>query len=158
MGNDYLSVMVQSLQKKVRILDGIIEKNKEQHQILEQEEFDADAFEVNVQEKSDLVDQIIFLDEGFEDLYGRVKTVVEAEKQEHKEEILLMKQLITEITEKSVTIQSEEIRNRRLMELRFSQERKKVRNRKNTSAVANQYYKSMSKLEHVDAQFMDRKK
>ena len=86
MGNDYLSVMVQSLQKKVRILDGIIEKNKEQHQILEQEEFDADAFEVNVQEKSDLVDQIIFLDEGFEDLYGRVKAVVEAEKQEHKEE------------------------------------------------------------------------
>lgn len=158
MGNDYLSVMVQSLQKKVRILDGIIDKNKEQHQILEQEEFDTDAFEVNVQEKSDLVDQIIFLDEGFEDLYGRVKAVVEAEKQEHKEEILLMKQLITEITEKSVTIQSEEIRNRRLMELRFSQERKKVRNRKNTSAVANQYYKSMSKLEHVDAQFMDRKK
>ncbi len=158
MDNNYLDVMIQSLQKKVRILDGIIEKNKEQQKILEQDELDADAFEGNVKSKSELVEQIDFLDQGFEELYGRVKTAIEAEKQEHKEEIRLMKQLITEITEKSVTIQSEEIRNRRLVESRFAQERKKVRTRKNTSTVANQYYKNMAKLNYVDAQFMDRKK
>lgn len=158
MGNDYLSIMIQSLQKKRKILDEIIEKNKEQHQILEQDDLDADAFEENVQLKSDLVDQIDFLDDGFEELYGRVKSVIEAEKQEHREEILLMKQLITEITEKSVTIQSEEARNRRLVEHRFAQERKKVRSRKNTSTIANQYYKNMSKLNFIDAQFMDKKK
>lgn len=158
MGNDYLSIMIQSLQKKRKILDEIIEKNKEQHQILEQDDLDADAFEQNVQLKSDLVDQIDFLDDGFEELYDRVKSVIEAEKQEHREEILLMKQLITEITEKSVTIQSEEARNRRLVEHRFAQERKKVRSRKNTSTIANQYYKNMSKLNFIDAQFMDKKK
>lgn len=158
MDNNYLDVMIQSLQKKVRILDGIIEKNKEQQKILEQDELDADAFEGNVKSKSELVEQIDFLDQGFEELYGRVKTAIETEKQEHKEEIRLMKQLITEITEKSVTIQSEEIRNRRLVESRFAQERKKVRTRKNTSTVANQYYKNMAKLNYVDAQFMDRKK
>lgn len=158
MGNDYLNVMIQSLQKKIKVLDGIMEKNKEQHQILEQEELDANAFEQNVQEKGELIDQINFLDEGFEELYDRVKAVIEKEKQEHKEEILLMKQLITEITEKSVTIQSEEVRNRRLVETRFAQERKKVRSRKNTSAVAKQYYANMAKLNYVDAQFMDKKK
>lgn len=82
MGNDYLNVMIQSLQKKVKILDEIMKKNKEQHQILEQEELDADAFEENVQEKGELIDQINFLDEGFEELYGRVKAVIEKEKQE----------------------------------------------------------------------------
>lgn len=158
MGNDYLNVMIQSLQKKVKILDEIMEKNKVQHQILEQEELDADAFEGNVQEKGELIDQINFLDEGFEELYGRVKAVIEKEKQEHKEEILLMKRLITEITEKSVTIQSEEIRNRRLVETRFAQERQKVKNRRATSAVAKQYYANMAKLNYVDAQFMDKKK
>ena len=66
MGNDYLSIMIQSLQKKRKVLDEIIEKNKEQRRILEQEDLDADAFEQNVKLKSDLVDQIDFLDEGFE--------------------------------------------------------------------------------------------
>ncbi len=158
MGNDYISIMAQSLQKKLGVLDGIIEKNVEQRQILEQEELDADAFEQNIKLKSDLVDQIEFLDEGFEELYGRVKSLMETEKQQHKEEIQLMKQLIKEITEKSVTIQTQEARNRKLVEQRFSQERKKVRSMRNTSTVANQYYKNMSKLNVVDAQFMDKKK
>lgn len=158
MENDYISIMVQSLQKKLEVLNGIIEKNVEQRQILEQEELDTDAFEQNIKLKSDLVDQIEFLDDGFEELYGRVKSVIETEKQEHKKEIQLMKRLITEITEKSVTIQSQEARNRKLVEQRFSQERKKVRSMRNTSTVANQYYKNMSKLNVVDAQFMDKKK
>lgn len=158
MGNDYISIMVRSLQKKLEVLNGIIEKNVEQRQILEQEELDTDAFEQNIKLKSDLVDQIEFLDDGFEELYGRVKSLIETEKQEHKEEIQLMKQLITGITEKSVTIQSQEARNRKLVEQRFSQERKKVRSMRNTSTVANQYYKNMSRLNVVDAQFMDKKK
>ena len=158
MGNDYISIMVQSLQKKLEVLNGIIEKNVEQRQILEQEELDTDAFEQNIKLKSDLVDQIEFLDDGFEELYGRVKSLIETEKQEHKEEIQLMKQLITGITGKSVTIQSQEARNRKLVEQRFSQERKKVRSMRNTSTVANQYYKNMSRLNVVDAQFMDKKK
>ena len=158
MGIDYISIMVQSLQKKLEVLNGIIEKNVEQRQILEQEELDTDAFEQNIKLKSDLVDQIEFLDDGFEELYGRVKSLIETEKQEHKEEIQLMKQLITGITEKSVTIQSQEARNRKLVEQRFSQERKKVRSMRNTSTVANQYYKNMSRLNVVDAQFMDKKK
>lgn len=158
MGNNYVSVMIQSLQKKVQVLDEIIEKNKEQQQILEQEEFDGGAFEQNVEEKGNLIDHINFLDEGFEELYSRVKAVLETEKQAHKEDILLMKQLITEITEKSVTIQSEEVRNRRLVERRFSQERKKVKSMRNSSTVAKQYYTNMAKLNYVDAQFMDKKK
>ena len=158
MGKEYLSVMIQSLQKKSKILDGIIQKNMEQHQILSQDTLDAEAFEQNVQEKRDLVDQINFLDEGFEELYGRVKSVIEAEKQAHREDILLMKKLIAEITEKSVSIQSEEVRNRRMMEHRFSQERKKVHAKRSTSAAANQYYKNMARLNYMDAQFMDKKK
>jgi len=158
MGKEYLSVMLQSLQKKSKILDGIIQKNMEQHQILSQDTLDAEAFEQNVQEKSDLVDQINFLDEGFEELYGRVKSVIEAEKQAHREDILLMKKLIAEITEKSVSIQSEELRNRRLMEHKFSQERKKIHVKRSSSVAVNQYYKNMAKLNYMDAQFMDKKK
>lgn len=158
MDNNYLNIMIQSLQKKVKILDDISEKNKEQRQFLGQEELDVDAFEQNVLEKSGLIDQINLLDDGFEELYGRIKDVLEREKQEHKEEILQMKQLITEVTERSVTIQSEEARNRRLLETKFSQERKRVRNLRSSSEVTKQYYQNMTKLSFVDAQFMDKKK
>lgn len=158
MDNNYLNIMIQSLQKKVKILNSVSEKNKEQRQLLEQEELDVDAFEKNVLEKSELIDQINLLDDGFEELYGRIKNVLEKEKQEHKEEILQMKQLITEVTEKSVTIQSEEARNRRLLETKFSQERKRVKTLRSTSEVTKQYYQNMTKLSYVDAQFMDKKK
>lgn len=158
MDSNYLNIMIQSLQKKAKILNSISEKNKEQRQLLEQEELDVDAFEQNVLEKSKLIDQINLLDDGFEELYGRIKDVLEKEKQEHKEEILQMKQLITEVTERSVTIQSEEARNRRLLETKFSQERKRVKTLRSTSEVTKQYYQNMTKLSYVDAQFMDKKK
>ena len=72
--------------------------------------------------------------------------------------IELMKKLIAEITEKSVSIQSEELRNRRLMEDKFSQERKKIHAKRSSSVAVNQYYKNMAKLNYMDAQFMDKKK
>ncbi len=158
MENEYLDIMIQSLQKKAKVLDGILAKNQEQREILEREELDADALEKNMQEKSDLVDQINPLDEGFEELYARVKEVLDRERPKHTDEIAQMQRLIAEITEKSVSIQSGEARNRRLMETKFSQERKRARKKRMTSTVTRQYYQTMTKLNVVDAQFMDKKK
>ncbi len=153
-----MDIMVRSLEKKSKVLDGIIAKNQEQKGILESEDLDLDALERNMQEKSELVDQINLLDDGFEDLYDRVKAVLDKGRQEHKDEIRAMQRLIAEITEKSVSIQSGEARNRRLVETKFSQERRRVKSRKMTSAVTKQYYQTMTKLNVVDAQFMDKKK
>ena len=158
MENEYLDIMIQSLQKKAKVLDGILAKNQEQREILEREELDADALEKNMQEKSDLVDQINPLDEGFEELYARVKEVLDRERPKHTDEIAQMQRLIAEITEKSVSIQSGEARNRRLMETKFSQERKRALKKSMSSTVTRQYYQTMTKLNVVDAQFMDKKK
>ena len=50
--NSYIQVLIQSLHQKVEALDSIIEKNKEQYEILSAEEADMDAFEKNRGKKS----------------------------------------------------------------------------------------------------------
>ena len=71
--NSYIQVLIQSLHQKVEALDSIIEKNQEQYEILSAEEADMDAFEKNIDEKSQYIDKIVFLDDGFEEIYTRVK-------------------------------------------------------------------------------------
>ena len=81
--NSYIQILIQSLQKKITALDNIIVKNQEQYEILSVEEADMDAFEKNVTEKSQYVDEIIFLDDGFEEIYGRVKEELDENKAAH---------------------------------------------------------------------------
>ena len=69
-----------------------------------------------------------------------------------------MKQLITEITDRSTTVQTQELRNRDLAVKRFSSVKGNIRHARASNQVASQYYKSMSKLNTVDSQFLDSKK
>lgn len=156
--NSYIQVLIQSLHKKVEALDSIIEKNIEQYEILSVEEADMDAFEKNVTEKSEYVDKIIFLDEGFEEIYARVKEELDVNRSAHVEEIKQMKELISAITERSMKIQAQEQRNKDLAAMQFSKAKKKIRQVKTGNKVAMQYYQNMQQLNVVDPQFMDKKK
>ena len=92
--NSYIQVLIQSLHQKVEALDSIIEKNKEQYEILSAEEADMDAFEKNIEEKSQYIDKIVFLDDGFEEIYTRVKEELDGNRAAYTEEIQKMKDLI----------------------------------------------------------------
>lgn len=155
---EYIAVLIQSLQKKEEILDKIIEKNKEQKILFSDEASDPDRLEENMQEKSALVDQLNELDEGFQQVYDRVKSALQGDKESYKEEISVMQKLITAITEKSTTVQAQEQRNRDLAVKRFSAVKKGIRKARTSNNVANQYYKTMAKLNTIDSQFMDKKK
>lgn len=155
---EYITVLIQSLEKKKGILDRIIEKNREQRVLFTEEGSDPDRLEENMQEKGGLVDQLNQLDEGFQQVYDRIKAVLQQEKDSYKEEILKMKQLITDITERSATIQAQEHRNRELAVKRFASVKGNIRQARASNKVASQYYKSMSRLNVVDSQFMDKKK
>ena len=106
--NSYIQVLIQSLHQKVEALDSIIEKNQEQYEILSAEEADMDAFEKNIDEKSQYIDKIVFLDDGFEEIYTRVKEELDGNRAAYTEEIQKMKDLISMITERSMKIQVQE--------------------------------------------------
>ena len=110
-----------------------------------------------MQEKSGLVDQLNELDEGFQQIYNRVKAMLQADKESYKEEIRTMQKLITEITEMSTTIQTQEKRNYDLAGKRFAKVKKGIRKARASNRVASQYYKNMANLNVVDSQYMDKK-
>lgn len=154
---EYIAVLIQSLEKKKELLDKIIAKNKEQRGLFEDEDSDPDRLEENMQEKSVFIDQLNELDEGFQQVYNRVRSVLQEEKDSYKEEIHTMQGLITAITDKSATIQAQEQRNRALAEKRFASVKKGIRKARASNQVASTYYKSMANLNVVDSQFMDKK-
>lgn len=154
---EYIAILIQSLKKKEELLDKIIGRNKEQKILFTDEDSDPDRLEENMQEKSGFVDQLNELDEGFQQIYDRVKSVLQKDKESYKEEIRRMQELITKITEKSATIQAQEQRNRELAVKRFSSVKMGIRKARASTRVASQYYKSMAKLNVVESQFMDEK-
>ncbi len=158
MKNQYIAVLEQGLKKKVSLLDQIIVKNIMQKQLLSDPELDPDVLEENLNQKADLVDALIELDKGFEQVYERVRTELAGHRMEYRTEITVMKQYITQITEKSTRIQAQEQRNKDLMLQKFTTVKKQIREVKSNQKVVNQYYQNMMKLNYVDPQFMDNKK
>lgn len=158
MSEQYISIMEESLRKKIAVLDEIVSKNEEQKKIIEASPFDAEAFDANTQAKGELIDKLNLLDSGFEKLYDRVKEELNEDKARFAEQIKRMQDYIREITEKSVLIQTGEERNRRAVEQQFKKEREKIQLGKNSMKVARQYYNNMNRIADVPPFFMDNKK
>lgn len=154
----YIQIMIDSLGKKSMVLSAIIEQNEEQNRIVSEEFFDAEAFDATVDEKAKLIDELNLLDNGFESVYDRVRTELLENKDMFQSEIKTLQALVGEVTEKSVSIQTEEERNRKLVLSKLSVERKKLRETKVNSKIVNNYYNNMKQINNVDAQFLDKKK
>ena len=157
MVSKYMDMLVDCLEKKNQILDNLIVLNKKQTALIQDEEFSLSEFDKCVEEKGILIDNILKLDSGFEGLYNKVGKTVADNPSAYKEQLGRMQKLITEVTEKSVSIQAEEERNKAMIEKRFSREKNRIKSRRSQSKVAMDYYNSMNKLNHVDSQFWDKK-
>lgn len=157
MAEQYINILEESLKKKNEVLDEIILKNKEQKEILEAAEFDPEAFDANTDAKGELIERLNLLDSGFEKVYERVKQELAENKEMHRDQIKRLQEYIRQITEKSVSIQTTEQRNRQLVEAKFRKEREKIQLGKNSMNVAKQYYNNMNRITGDSAHFVDNK-
>lgn len=157
MVNKYMDMMVDCLEKKNQILDSLVALSKKQTALVENEEFSLSEFDKCVEEKGVLIDNILKLDSGFEGLYNKVGKTVADNPSAYKEQLGRMQKLITEVTEKSVSIQAEEERNKALIESRFNREKNRIKSGRSQSKVAMDYYNNMNRLNNVDSQFWDKK-
>lgn len=158
MAENYLLIMIQSLKKKIQVLDCIIDANMRQKADLEDPNLDPDDFDKIVEEKARYIEQLDLLDSGFDKLFERVKEAVKNDKAAYKNEIKEMQTLIVRITEKSSEIQVQEMRNKDLMTQKFAKIHKQARDVRASQQAVNQYYQNMKKLNVIDPQFMDNKK
>lgn len=154
----YIKMMLDSLIKKEDLLNQIVAYNQQQKELAEAEKMDMDAFSVLVDKKQGLILEIQKLDDGFQALYDRIKEELTSRKGLYKIEIMQMQDYIKRLSDLSIKIQAQEEQNRQLLQVHFSQMKKDVKIAKKSVKVATDYYKSMSKLNVVDSQFVDKKK
>ena len=159
MTGNYLTLLEESLQEKLQVLADIQQYNLKQQEIFQSDNVDMDRFDEYVEEKGKLIDRLSALDNGFESLYAKVSKELENDgREKYKDQIKCLQQLVTEVTEASVTIQAQEARNKKLIEDFFRKEREGIRQGRQSSKAAYDYYKNMNRSNVVPPQFLDRKK
>lgn len=154
----YIHILDQSLDKKISVLNRIIDQDQIQMQQLEDPNLDPDDFDQTVEKKAKLIEELELLDDGFEQVFARVKEEIGEHKDAYKTEIRQMQEKIRQITAKSMEIQTQEARNKNLMEQKFNSVHKQVKEIRQSQKVVNQYYRNMMKNAYADPQFLDNKK
>ena len=155
--DNYVQIMTDSLIMKKSVLEKIVVLNEEQKKIISSDDFDGNLFRDNVNKKAQLVEEINRLDAGFDDLFRRVRQVLDADKVSYSSQIAAMKILIKDVTELAVKVEADEARNKKLVEKKFIELRKGVQKAKTNVQKTNAYYQNMNKFD-TSPQFMDQKK
>lgn len=158
MMENYLQILQDSLERKLEILAAIETKSREQEEILKKADFTFKELDENMNAKSELIEKLTLLDDGFDSLYEKIKKELLENKDRYKAQIKALQNLIAEVTAKSASIEAIEIRNKAAIEAYFSREKKQLQDKKKVSNVAYNYYKTANKLNVIPPQFMDKKK
>lgn len=154
----YVSILTDTLEKKVLILNNLLEVTLKQEKCISEDAFDSDEFEQTYTVKETLIEQLNKLDEGFDLIYEHVKEELSVNQILYKEEILHLQRLIRQITEKSTEIQAIEMRNKSEIDAFFLQRKKMIKGYKVNSKRVSSYYKNMADQHHGESYFYDKKK
>ena len=157
MTGNYLTLLEESLKRKLQVMAEVQAYNLRQQEIFQDEEAQIEKFDEYVAEKEVLIEKLNSLDNGFERLYEKVAEELKENREQYAKQIKALQKLVTEVTDASVQIQAQEARNKKLIEEFFRKERDGIRMNRKTTRAALDYYKNMSKSAVVMPQFMDNK-
>lgn len=155
---EYLELLIQSLKKKLLLLNQIIVLNQQQKEMLMDENLDPDTLDVNVREKDELITQVTQLDEGFDEVYAHIADLMKKNPSDYEEELDRMRELIRQIMAKDASIRADEQRNYELAQKKFARVKKQIREVKTSQKMVNRYYQNMMQQRQADIQYMDNKK
>ncbi len=159
--DDYIQIMIESLNKKSELLDRIIRNNEEQHECVADKTFDDinwDSFNLIVAQKQASIDRIVKMDEGFQSLYDRVKEQLNTDRDRYADKIKEMQRLISVITEQGVKISTGEERNRKIIDKVFGDRKSEIKRTRSSLQVASSYAQTMSASFGSDFSSQDIKK
>lgn len=155
----YLNMMADVLKKKAEVLKALYEESLTQDKLLSAEQFDREAFDKTIDAKEKLLDRLNGLDDGFMDLFDRVKAVMKEHTGEFAEIISLIQGYIRELTEHSNSIEALEQRNSLKMSAFLTKGKKKIKDYKLSSKTVSAYYKNMAgHHQEGDSYFFDKEK
>ncbi len=153
-----LTILSESLDKKLQVLAEIREYNDRQEKTFTGQQVDLVDFDEAAEEKGRLIEKLTRLDDGFELLYKRIAEQLAGNKEQYAVQIRELQEKIKQVTDMSVSIQAQESRNKKLVEEYFRNARAGLGQNRKSSKVAYDYYKSMSGAGLGSSRFMDDKK
>lgn len=152
-----LTILSESLDKKLEILQKVQEYNRRQEKAFSEETADLDDFDAAIDEKGKLIDEINRLDAGFETMYAKLADELKNNRERYAAQIRELQQKVTAVTDLSVTVQAQEARNKQLVEQYFAKRRAGIKEGRTSSKAAYNYYRNMNNANAVPPQFMDSK-
>lgn len=153
-----LEMLEKCLVCKDELLAEIYKETKEQEAILDTEPFSEEAFDGTMQRKGECIEKISQYDQGFEQIFARIRDEVIANKERYRGQVEEMQRLIGEVTGKAMRIQSLEQKNKVKLEIYLNNRRQQIKNFNVSNRTVSNYYKSMSSGGKADAYFMDKKR
>ncbi|MBE5865446.1 MAG: flagellar protein FlgN [Lachnospiraceae bacterium] len=153
-----LTILSESMDQKIKVLLEIQEYNRKQEEAFKNGEADLDSFDEAVEEKGKLIEKLTRLDDGFEALYEGISKELSENRNQYATEIKELQNKIARVTELGTSIQAQEARNKKLIEEYFRGARAGVRQNRQSSKAAYDYYKSMSGVTLSSSRYMDQKK
>lgn len=155
---NYMQVLVRTLQRQAEALTDILEITKEQSRIAGAPDFDEAMLENTLNRKEILIAKLNELDDGFISVYNRVRRELQDNQDAYKEDIRQIQDLIKECTDLGVEIKVLEERNREKLVRCFANKHKQYSSQKTAASVASQYHQTMNNTKVMDSFFLDRKK
>lgn len=160
--NVYVSILHDSLRKKLEIITEILYATRQQKKLLSIEkitELDTEEFDRIVDDKQKLIEEMTELDKGFDSVFKKVGIYLSQNKYAYQSQILEMQNLIRSITDVSVELQSLEQQNKNFFNKFLREKRHEISSFKTSNKVAVSYYQNMSN-QHREWQshFLDQRK
>lgn len=154
-----IDMMIESLEKKRELLKFILKYTKEQAEILSKEEMDLRSFNNIMKNKQIHIDKLIQLDQGFESLFGRIKTAISSQTEIYRESIVQMQKLIKETTDLGIEVQVQEERNKVQFDMKSKGVKGEVKAYRSHKSAMSTYQNNYIKSKKADQpHFFDSKK
>lgn len=154
----YINSLLDSCRKKTIALQNILEITQRQERIIHEKQMDEEMFQQTLTEKGILIQQLEELDDGFQQIYERVRVELSSYQIHFQQEIQRLKEYITEITDLSVMIEAAEQRNKERIQVYIAGQRQEIKQRRLSNKTAYGYYKSINSGATETPFFYDKKK
>lgn len=157
MSEQYVEILVETLQRKKKVLNELIRLNEMQTYLIKTDNFLDDDFDEIVAQKGEQITMLEKLDRGFDSNFAKCRDELLDNKQKYAAQIKTMQDLIKETIDLGSVVYTGEQRNKQMIEAQFTKQRANIKGNRTSSKAAYDYYKTMNHNGMSHNMFMDTK-
>lgn len=155
----YMHILMDTLKKKLGVLNEIYKITKKQEELLLVSDFDESEFEKTIEKKGIRIRELERCDQGFETVYSHVREELKSSPGRYREEGQRLQQLIRCCTDLGVAIEALEQQNRLRFEQGILSKRQEIKRFHVKNQAASTYYRHMANQhQEGNSYFLDKKK